>query len=81
VDVHLEKGQETIAVEIAIASRPELEIGHIRHCLSFGYDQVYGIFTDETLLARTATAMQEAFSQEEAGKVRLLPIRQLSHLG
>jgi hypothetical protein len=81
VDVHLEKGTHRIAVEIAIASKPEREIAHIKHCLSFGYDQVYGIFADEHLLLRTQRLMQETFSREEAGKVRLLPLRQLSLLG
>jgi hypothetical protein len=81
VDVHLENGTERIAVEIAIASRPELEIAHMRNCLSFGYDRVFGIFADEYLLERTAKAIEEAFSPEEQGKVQLLPLRLLPQLG
>jgi hypothetical protein len=78
VDVHLENGAQRIAVEIAIASLPEREIGHMRNCLTNGYDQVYGIFADEHLLGRTAIAMQTAFTERELGKIRLLPLR---HLG
>jgi hypothetical protein len=81
VDVHLEKGTVRIAVEIAIASRPELELSHIKHCLSFGYDQVFGLFADENLLERAAQLLGERFSEQEAGKVRLLPLRKLSHVG
>jgi hypothetical protein len=81
VDVHLEKGQERIAVEIAIASWPELEIAHIKHCISFGYEKVFGIFADENLLARTAQLIEEAFSADVAGRIRLLPVSKISQLG
>jgi hypothetical protein len=82
VDVQLEKGAALrIAVEIAIVSTPEREIAHIRNCVASGYDQVYVIFADERLLARTATDMQREFSKEEQGAVRLLPLRQLGHVG
>jgi hypothetical protein len=81
VDVHLEKGQARIAVEIAIASRPELELSHFRNCLAAGYDQVYAIFADGDLLARTAQAIEDAFSEDVTGRVRLLPVSHISHLG
>jgi hypothetical protein len=81
VDVHLERGQEKIAVEIAIASRPELELSHFRNCLDFGYDQVYGIFLDDQdLLVRTAKAIGKAFSEEEKDRVRLLPLSKIFHV-
>jgi hypothetical protein len=80
VDVHLENGQEKIAVEIAIASTPEREISHMRNCLAVGYDKVYTIFADEHLLGRTAMLMQNAFSEEELRKIRLLPLRQLAQV-
>jgi hypothetical protein len=81
VDVHLEKGNYRVAVEIAIASKPDREIAHIRNHLASGYNQIYGIFADDQLLSRTQRLLQETFSREEAGKVRLLPLRQLSLLG
>jgi hypothetical protein len=80
VDVHLERGERRIAVEIAIASLPEREINHIRNCLAYSYDQVYTIFADEHLLGRTATAAQRAFSGEELGKIRLSPLRHLAQV-
>jgi hypothetical protein len=82
VDVHLQKGAAVkIAVEIAIASTPEREIAHIKHCLSVGYDHVYGLFADDQLLSRTATLLRETFSLHEAEKVRLLPLHQLAQVG
>jgi hypothetical protein len=80
VDVHLEKGQERIAVEIAIASLPEREISHMRNCLAVGYHQVYTLFADEHFLERTAMAVQNAFTGEELGKLRLLPLRHLAEI-
>jgi hypothetical protein len=70
-----------IAVEIAIASKPEREVAHIKNCLAAGFAQIYGIFADDQLLERTATALKETLSAQDAGKVRLLPLRQLSKLG
>jgi hypothetical protein len=81
VDMELQKGAGVkIAVEIAIASRPEREIDHYQHCLSAGY-QVYGIFADDQLLSRTATLIGETFSAQDAGHIRLLPLRKLANLG
>jgi hypothetical protein len=81
VDVHLEKGAMKIAVEIAVVSTPERELNHIKRCLAAGYNQVYSLFADVGLLARLATTVQETFSQEDLGKVRLLPLSRLSHVG
>lgn len=81
VDVHLEKTGEKIAVEIAVLSTPEREIAHIRNCLAVGYDQVFTIFADEKLLERTAQLLGESLSEDVAGKVRLLPMSQLPHIG
>jgi hypothetical protein len=81
VDVHLEKDGVKMAVEIAVWSRAELELAHLKHCLAFGYTSVFGIFVDEKLMTRTAEAMQEVLSGEERSKVRLLPVSRLAHLG
>ena len=81
MDVHLERGAEKIAVEIAIVSMPEREISHITHCLSDGYAQVFTLFADEPLLARIAQVLEEAFSTQEQRKVRLLPLSMLSSVG
>jgi hypothetical protein len=78
VDVHLEREGVRIAVEIAVYSRPELELAHIKHCLACGYEQVVGVFADVHLMARTQEAMRGAFSEQQRGKVRLVPLSKLS---
>jgi hypothetical protein len=81
VDVHVERGEYRIAVEIAVYSTVERELAHIRHALSAGYDTVYGVFLDEHLLARTQEALATALTEEEAEKVRLVPVSKLSGIG
>jgi hypothetical protein len=78
VDVHLEKGGERIAVEIAVLSTPQREISHLKQCLAAGYATVYTLFADEKLLEKTATALQETCAQEEKGRVRFLPVGKLA---
>ena len=80
VDVHLEKGQEKLGVEIAVLSTPQRELAHIRECLHAGYATVYTLFCDESLLRKTAMLLGETFSQEENGRVRLLPVGMLAVL-
>jgi hypothetical protein len=82
VDVVLAKGDgRRMAIEIAIGSRLEREITHIKHCLEAGFSKVYTVFADEHLLGRTAIALQAALPEEALQKVRLLPLRQLGQVG
>jgi hypothetical protein len=81
VDVHVENGQERIAVEIAVVSTPEREISHLRECLAANYDKVFTFFAEERLLQKIQEALPQVFSAEEVGKVKLLPVSKLSHLG
>jgi hypothetical protein len=81
VDVHLEKGAQRIAVEIAIASTLERESTHISNCLAAGYDSVYALFADENLLERIEKVLQDTYAEDAVRKVRLLPLSKLSQLG
>jgi hypothetical protein len=80
VDVHLEKGDIRIAVEIAVASKPSREIAHINHCLAFGYDRVFDIFADDKMRQKTQEALDGGFSDEERAKVQLLHLSKLSDM-
>jgi hypothetical protein len=80
VDVHLEKGDIRIAVEIAVASRPSREIAHIKHCLAVGYDRVFNIFADDKMQQKTQEALDDGFSDEERAKVQLLHLSKLSDM-
>jgi hypothetical protein len=78
VDVHLENEEVRIAVEIAVASKPQREIAHIGHCLEVGYDKVFDVFVDERLLASSQEALDGQFSDEERGRIQLVPLSKLS---
>lgn len=80
VDVHLEKGDLKIGVEIAVVSKPDREMAHIRKNLDAGYDRVITVFADERLLERTQEAMKGVFSDGEVAKVRLVPLNKVSGL-
>jgi hypothetical protein len=78
VDVHLENEEVRIAVEIAVASKPQREIAHIKHCLAVGYDKVFDVFVGQRLLERTQEALDGQFSDEERGRIQLLHLSKLS---
>jgi hypothetical protein len=80
VDVHLERGDIRIAVEIAVASRPSREIAHIKNCLAVGYARVYDVFAEERMQQKTQEALAGEFSEAEREKIQLLHLSKLSEL-
>ena len=72
MDVHLEKGEYRIAVEIAVASRPSREIAHIKNAIVAGYDRVFDVFVDRRTLDRMQDALLGGFSAENREKIQLL---------
>ena len=81
MDVHLEKGQQKIAVEIAVISKPSRELAHIRQSLNAGYDKVWTVCADPLLLEKTKEAVAGEFSDTERAKVQLIPTSKLSDIG
>jgi hypothetical protein len=81
VDVHLEKGGERVAVEIAVMSHPSRELAHIRQSLSAGYDKVFTVFLDSQLLERTREALGIVFSDAELSRIQLIPVSKLAGIG
>ena len=78
VDVHLEKGGQRIGIEIAVTSKPERELVHMRNLLEAGYDRVITVFADEGLMGRTQGAMTGIFSDGELARIRLIPLNKLT---
>jgi len=78
VDVHLEKGGHRVGVEVAVVSKPDRELAHMRKNLDAGYDRVITVFADERLMERTQELMTGSFSEGEMAKVKLLPLKKLS---
>ena len=81
VDVHVEKGGEKLPVEIAVVSKPNRELAHIRQCLIAGYDKVFTVFVDPHLLEKTKVVATVVFSDEERAKVQLIPMNKLPGIG
>jgi hypothetical protein len=81
VDVHLERGGEYVAVEIAVMSHPSRELAHIRQCLDAGYTKVFVVFADPQLLARMGEALGVVFADAEISRIQLLPISTLAGIG
>jgi hypothetical protein len=80
VDVHLEKGDYRVAVEIAVASRPSREIAHIKNCLAIGYEKVFDVFAEERMMQKSQEALPGHFSEAELAKIQLLHLSKLSEL-
>jgi hypothetical protein len=78
VDVHLEKGGHRTGIEIAVTSKPERELAHIRNLLEAGYDRVITVFADVRLMERTQGTMTGIFSDGELARIRLVPLNKLT---
>jgi hypothetical protein len=74
VDVHLENQHEKVAVEVAVKSKPQRELAHIRNCLDAGYNRIFCLFVDEHMLTRTRDLLPTTFTGDELRKVMLLPV-------
>lgn len=77
VDVHVANGSETIAVEIAFATRLSRELEHIRSSLAAGYSQAMTLVFSDELLSQLQSAVLEQLSSEEAARVRVLSLKQV----
>lgn len=77
VDVHVANGSETIAVEIACASRLSRELEHIRSALEAGYSRTVTLVFSDELLCQLQSAVSKQLSVVEATRVRVVPMKQV----
>jgi hypothetical protein len=77
VDVHLAKGAEHVAVEVAITSTVERELDHIEHCLIAGYGRIVVVCHNERL-GEQLTAALPARLNGRGGAVEVRPVRLLT---
>lgn len=80
VDVHLSREGVTIAVEIAIHSRPQRELKNIRKCLDAGYTQVLALFLDPKLLEQTRSLFAQKATAEEQQRVAFMELQNLDQM-
>ncbi|MBX3177733.1 MAG: ATP-binding protein [Candidatus Hydrogenedentes bacterium] len=69
VDVALEKGDVSIACEIAVSTSPEHELDNLKKCLVAGFGNVITVSTDPAKLASVQRQVAEALSPEESQRV------------
>jgi hypothetical protein len=77
VDVHLSRENISLAVEIAVQSRPHRELKNIRKCLEAGYDRVLALFLDSELLQETQSIFASETSLEDRQRVAFLELARL----
>jgi hypothetical protein len=75
VDLHLERLEGTVAVELSVAFRPQRELEHLRKCLEAGYDRVVCLCLDGEAEEQMRLLASGAFAEENLGKVSFGPLR------
>jgi len=72
VDVLLEKGTDTIAVEISVTTTPEWELHNIQKCLAAGYGRIVVCATDAAKLKLIQQHINVSLSKEEQTKIQVI---------
>lgn len=72
VDVLLEKGTDTIAVEISVTTTPEWELHNIRKCLAAGYSRIVVCATEPAKLKLIQQQITVNLTKEEQTKIKVI---------
>jgi len=80
VDVLLEKGGQTLAVEISVTTTPEWELHNIRKCLAAGYNRVVVCASQPAKLKQINALIGSGLSKEEQTKVQAISSNDLQSL-
>jgi hypothetical protein len=80
IDVLLEKGDESIAVEISVSTTAEWELHNIQKCLADGYTKVVACVNNSKKLEQIKEKLAAAFSPDDQSRVILLSPEQLPTL-
>jgi len=78
VDVHLERNDERIAVEVSATPNVEREMGHIRTCLKHGYNKIFCIFLDNDALVEMEKKSRAIVSDNEYSKLVFIQLNKFS---
>jgi hypothetical protein len=80
VDVHVDRGGATTAVEIAIASRRTRELDHVTAALAAGYDRVVCLVLADALRADLTATLPTYLAAADVARVTVAPLTQLGRL-
>ncbi len=80
VDVLLEKGTHSIAVEISVTTSPEWELHNIRKCLDAGYSNVVVCVSQPTKLKQIKSLLASQLTAREQAKVQVIASNDIQSL-
>jgi hypothetical protein len=80
VDVHVERGSDQVAVEIAMTSTATRELEHIAACLEAGYGEIVSLVVSETTRAALERDLPRSFDEVACRRVRVLPVKQVGSI-
>jgi len=72
VDLLLERGTDTIAVEISVTTTPEWELHNIRKCLAAGYSRIIVCATEAGKLKLIQQQITATITKEEQTKIQVI---------
>jgi len=72
VDVALEKGEESVACEVSVASTADYEVANIQKCLAAGFTTVVSIVLDRRTRAKINDAVAAQVDDDDAARVEVL---------
>lgn len=80
VDVHIQRGEEQVAVEIAMTSSATRELEHIAACLEAGYGEIISLVVSETTRAALERDLPRSFDEAACRRVRVVPVKQVGSI-
>lgn len=80
VDVHIERGEERVAVEIAMTSSATRELEHISACLAAGYSEIISVVVSDATRAALERDLPRSFDVDACERVRIVPVSQVGSL-
>ncbi|MDQ3547398.1 MAG: type IV secretory system conjugative DNA transfer family protein, partial [Chloroflexota bacterium] len=80
VDVHIDRGADQVAVEIAMTSTATRELEHIAACLAAGYGEIVSLVVSETTRTALERDLPHSFDETECQRVRVVPVAQVGSI-
>ena len=80
VDVHIERGADQVAVEIAMTSTATRELEHITACLEAGYTQIISLVVSDTTRLALERDLPRSFDEQECQRVRIVAVTQVGSI-
>lgn len=80
VDVLLEKGGSSVAVEISVTTTAEWELHNVQKCLSAGYDSIMVCSTDPSKRKAIQQMIDNSIPKTEHSRIRVISPDEVQHI-